>query len=688
MAKCDVIIPVYNAPEYVQICLFALFNNTKKEDLGTVYLLDDKSNDITRNLLDNLGKQYKDYVEVIHNEENLGFVKNVNKGLALSKEKYVLLLNTDCFVANNTIGKLMDHIEKNPKIGLICPMCSNAANLTLKMFPGFSYTMMDKLLEEKFLGQNFDACTVVGNCLMISRDCINKIGYLDEIYGMGYGDETDYQFKAMEAGFEAKAAIDTYVFHKAEQSFNTTNQKRNERIEKNRRIFLERWGDQYAALYKKYIKNDPLVYINNNLTKEDKIAKLDYTFVLPQMGKGTGGIIVINQIINYLSILGLNIGMLNLYIGAYDEIMVFNPLTPKEIETMKSKYLISTIFESIFFTKKLAERIKSKIIYFAQGYEFYFLNGTRYGEVEASFWLADYVITISDYLKNNYNKLFGIESHKVANGIDYNILHVDDKKKNDRPSIIMNYRDEFLKAGFILNDIIKRLTLEMNDLDITVINNSKQSDFCVNNNDTINVNIVNGPIPKVKVHEMIRNSDILVDSSFSEGFGLLPLEAMTVGCVPIVSNAMGNNEYCVNGENSIIIDEVNNVDRYIEEIIRLIKDKKLYEKLQKGALKTSEKYTLEDQMFTFKDVLEDIKSGKIKPIERKMTPKEEEKVKKYLFSDALFDKRVRYCRRMFGDINHKRKRKWKFLAKEMVKSNIYLTREAFEVLKDRDHEFK
>lgn len=688
MAKCDVIIPVYNAPEYVQICLFALFNNTKKEDLGTVYLLDDKSNDITRNLLDNLGKQYKEYVEVIHNEENLGFVKNVNKGLALSKEKYVLLLNTDCFVANNTIGKLMDHIEKNPKIGLICPMCSNAANLTLKMFPGFSYTMMDKLLEEKFLGQSFDACTVVGNCLMISRDCINKVGYLDEIYGMGYGDETDYQFKAMEAGFEAKAAIDTYVFHKAEQSFNTTNQKRNERIEKNRKIFLDRWGDKYEALYKKYIKNDPLVYINNNLTKEDKIAKLDYTFVLPQMGKGTGGIIVINQIINYLSILGLNIGMLNLYIGAYDEIMVFNPLTPKEIETMKSKYLISTIFESIFFTKKLAERIKAKIIYFAQGYEFYFLNGTRYGEVESSFWLADYVITISDYLKNNYKRLFGIDSQKIANGIDYNILHVDDKKKNDRPSIIMNYRDEFLKAGFILNDIIKKLTLEMNDLDITVINNSKQSDFCVNNNDTINVNIVNGPIPKVKVHEMIRNSDILVDASFSEGFGLLPLEAMTVGCVPIVSNAMGNKEYCVDGENSIIIDEVNDADRYIEEIKRLIKDKRLYEKLQKGALKTSEEYTLEDQMFVFKNVLEDIKNGKIAPIDRKMTPKEEEKVKKYLFSDALFDKRVRYCKRMFGDINHKRKRKWKFLAKEMVKSNIYLTREAFEVLKDRDHEFK
>ena len=43
MKKCDVIIPVYNAPEYVDMCLFALFQNTNEEDLGTVFLLDDKN---------------------------------------------------------------------------------------------------------------------------------------------------------------------------------------------------------------------------------------------------------------------------------------------------------------------------------------------------------------------------------------------------------------------------------------------------------------------------------------------------------------------------------------------------------------------------------------------------------------------------------------------------------------------
>ena len=168
MVKCDVIIPVYNAPEYVEMCVFALYNNTDINTLGTVYLIDDKSNEITSNMLDNLQKKYKDKkLKVIHNEENLGFIKNVNKGFDLSKEKYVLLLNTDCFVANRTIEKLISHMENNKKIGLICPMCSNAANLTIEMFPGFSYMQMDKLLEKKFSGINYDACTVVGNCLMI-----------------------------------------------------------------------------------------------------------------------------------------------------------------------------------------------------------------------------------------------------------------------------------------------------------------------------------------------------------------------------------------------------------------------------------------------------------------------------------------------------------------------------------------
>ena len=570
--KCDVIIPVYNAPEYVNFCVYALIKNTKKESLGKIYLLDDCSNNITRNLIDNLKEKYSDLIEVVHNKKNLGFIKNVNNGFKISHEQYVMLLNTDCFVAKNTVGKLMKHMENNKKIGLICPICSNAANLTLPIFDGYSYMMMDDLLERKFEGQNFDACTVVGNCLMISRDCINRVGGLDEIYGMGYGDETDYQFKAMAKGFEAKVAIDTYVFHKAEVSFNTTNKKRSERLEKNRKIFFDRWGEEYNKLLKEYSKHDPIEYINNNLTSKDLKVNYDYCFVLPQMGKGTGGVIIINELTNYLNLLGHKVGMVNLYPGHYDEIQTFKPVAPENIDNLSSKYLIATIYDSVFFAEKLAQKIGSKVIYFSQGYEFLFNNGRTYEEVEISFKLPDYVLTISNYLKDRYKLLFGIDSAVALNGINYDLIHQNslEKNKNSKKKIIMNIRNEVLKGGCFLNDLVKLITVEINNVEIHIINNTSDFTFPINNNETDEIIIHNGPIPKIKMIELLQDANILVDASLSEGFGLLPLEAMACGTVPVVSDSFGNREYCVNEKNSYIIKEAHDTSKYLEKIKELL----------------------------------------------------------------------------------------------------------------------
>lgn len=283
--KCDVIIPIYNSPQWVKMCVYALFKNTPIENLGKVILMNDNSDEITCSCIENLKRKYGEKIGVYKNESNLGFIKNVNKGLEKTTEEYVLLLNTDCIISKNTIPKLISHVENNKKIGLICPISSNAANISLDMFEGYSYMQMDELLYSNFKGINFDACTVVGNCLLITRECIQKVGYLDEIYGMGYGDETDYQFKAHEKGFEAKVAIDTYVFHKSEVSFGTSKEKL-KRLENNRKIFFDRWGKQYNEKMKKYKKNDPIEYIKNNLKIEDNTNQV--LFFLPDIHNNAG----------------------------------------------------------------------------------------------------------------------------------------------------------------------------------------------------------------------------------------------------------------------------------------------------------------------------------------------------------------------------------------------------------------
>lgn len=682
MKKCDVVIPIYNAPEFVKLCVYAVIHNTNPNKLGKIYLMNDNSNALTCNLLHNLEKKYGDKVQVVTNETNLGFVKNVNKGLSLFMENKesdcVLLLNTDCLLAKNTIEKLMNHIEKNKKIGLICPISSNAANITLDMYPGYSYMMMDQLLEHKFKGMCFDACTVVGNCLMITKKCIQKVGKLDEIYGMGYCEETDYQFQAMSKGFEAKVAIDTYVFHKAEVSFETTNKSRNERLEHNLKIFNSRWKVQYDLELKKYMKNDPIQYIENHLSEEDKKIQYDEMFVLPFASKTSGGVRVVIDIINYLSIRGKSIGMLNLYPSDYNEIMLFNPATITELEQISTKSVIGTIYESMFLAKKLAVKYDAKCIYFSQGYEFVFENGVRYGEVEMSFKMAEYVISVSNYLANTYKDLFHIDSIPIINGIDTDLAKT--KKKTRNKSITMVLRNEPRKQDYLVIDLLKHITEKLDHVVVNLIINNKNMVLGINNNETIQINKYYGPLTRPEVYEILKNTDIFIDTSISEGFGLMPLEAMAFGAVPVVSNSLGINDF-INSKNGFIIDALNNPYLYMEKVKRLLEDDELYQKMSKAAYQTVSKFDFDVVVEKYIDVFERIDNGKIEPIKQTLTEEELNLLSNYVISDDKLKsiiKESKYMKQYHGYV--RKRRRMLQLLKEIVKTNLFFVKEFFKII--------
>ncbi len=357
MKKCDIIIPIYNSPEWLKMCVYALYKNTPEENIGKVILMNDNSDELTCNCIENLRRKYKK-IEVYKNDTNLGFIKNVNRGMDKTTADYILLLNTDCLLSKNTIPKLIEHMEKNKKIGLICPISSNAANLSYDIPEHYSYMQVNDLFYKNFKGMNFDACTVVGNCLMISKDCMKKTGYLDEAYGMGYGDETDYQFKAHSKGFEAKVAIDTYVYHKSEVSFGTSPEKQ-KRLEHNRKIFFDRWGEEYNKKMQEYVKNDPIEYIKNNLKIEEKPSP-EVLFFLPDIHQNAGGVHMVVDIVNYLNINGCFANILTERIHEYKEIdepcvaltiIGENKLTDAQIFVKRGfKFSIKAFFSTLVLT--------------------------------------------------------------------------------------------------------------------------------------------------------------------------------------------------------------------------------------------------------------------------------------------------------------------------------------------------
>ena len=262
--KVDIIIPIYNALEWLKICVDAIFKNTNYNILGTVYLINDCSTEDMSVFFDEVQKKYGSFIKIINNKKNLGFVKTCNKGLALFQNEYVVLLNSDCILSKNALEKMANHMQKNEKIGLLCPPATVASNMSYSIPEGMNFMQVNSLFEKNFLGKNYNACTVVGYCLMISKKCYNQVGALDEVYGKGYGEESDYQFKAMKKGFQAKVCIDTFVYHQCRASFGVS-KKQMEIRDKNIQFFFSRWGDEYNKEMEKYKKNDPMVYIKENL---------------------------------------------------------------------------------------------------------------------------------------------------------------------------------------------------------------------------------------------------------------------------------------------------------------------------------------------------------------------------------------------------------------------------------------
>lgn len=84
-----------------------------------------------------------------------------------------------------------------------------------------------------------NAC--VGFCMLIKREVIEKVGFLDDKYGYAYFEDTDYSRRAQAAGYKCIMAKGCYVYH-AEGKSGKFLKNKDETFDRSARIFEERWG--------------------------------------------------------------------------------------------------------------------------------------------------------------------------------------------------------------------------------------------------------------------------------------------------------------------------------------------------------------------------------------------------------------------------------------------------------------
>ncbi|HAS6502879.1 TPA: glycosyltransferase family 2 protein [Vibrio parahaemolyticus] len=226
----DIIIPVYNACDDVLMCLSSLIEKT--DLLHRVIVINDGEEPKTAEMLDAFNNTFS-HLEVVNNDENMGYTKSVNKGIRLSNANWVVVLNSDTIVSEGWLGRLMNCALSEEQVGMVGAL-SNAASWQsvpnihddkgdwhLNPLPN-GMTVDDVASKVAQLSQRAypQVGVINGFCQLINTEMLDSIGLLDEVaFPVGYGEENDMCARAVKAGYKLIIADDTYVFHSKSKSF-------------------------------------------------------------------------------------------------------------------------------------------------------------------------------------------------------------------------------------------------------------------------------------------------------------------------------------------------------------------------------------------------------------------------------------------------------------------------------------
>lgn len=235
----SIIVVSYNTENILRTALKRVYNQVTFEDFEVI-VVDNASSDGSCDMV----RREFPQVKLICHDSNDGFAAGNNIGLEYASGEYVLLLNSDAYVFDDTLKLTVDYMDNNPNVGimgaqLVCedgsPQPSardfptpwqkfrvmtgmDARNPSYETFYDYYKADNVEIPEARKVGW------VPGTFFMIRRELIEEIGALDELFFM-YFEEVDYCYRANMAGWDVVFNPAVTVIHLGGQSSLTTDKK-------------------------------------------------------------------------------------------------------------------------------------------------------------------------------------------------------------------------------------------------------------------------------------------------------------------------------------------------------------------------------------------------------------------------------------------------------------------------------
>jgi GT2 family glycosyltransferase len=266
--KTSIVILTHNNLTYTKLCLESIRRYTREGSYELI-IVDNGSTDGTIEWL-----QEQPDLHVIYNEENLGFPKGCNQGMAAATGDYMLLLNNDTIVTVNWLDQLLNCLRSDERIGAVGPVTNAAAYYTAIPVP---YRTQEEL--DLFAGEFNkpdpakweERIKLIGYCLLMKREVFEKVGWLDERFSPGNYEDEDYCLRIRLAGYKLMLCKDTFIQHFGSASFSDNPSSFSSVLQENENKFAEKW--KFNPVYSTHIRYDLLSLIDQ--IKDEPIRILE-----------------------------------------------------------------------------------------------------------------------------------------------------------------------------------------------------------------------------------------------------------------------------------------------------------------------------------------------------------------------------------------------------------------------------
>lgn len=226
--RLSVVICNWNTRDMLAACLASLRTVAESFDGLEVVVADNGSSDGSPAMV----RERFPEVVLVETGANLGFSGGNNRGLAVARGRYVMLLNSDTEIHGDALTRVCDYLDANPDVGAVGPQLLNtdgSVQLSCRRFPSFRtalfnrYSLLTRLFPRNTFSAEYlmtdeghaatrEADWVSGACLATRREVVEQVGVLDDDFFM-YSEDVDWCYRMRQAGWKVVYLPEAKVMH-------------------------------------------------------------------------------------------------------------------------------------------------------------------------------------------------------------------------------------------------------------------------------------------------------------------------------------------------------------------------------------------------------------------------------------------------------------------------------------------